>query len=67
MSGEEAIQAFGRLGFRKVRQKGSHAILKKDGHRLLLSVPVHDELRTGTLHRLIRDAGITDEEFLAAR
>lgn len=65
-SGKDAVTAFGRLGFKELRQTGSHAILKKEGHPLLLSVPLHKELHAGTLRRLIRDAGVTVEEFCAA-
>lgn len=63
VSGKKAVVAFRKLGFNRVRQQGSHAILKKDGFPLLLSVPLHDELKRGTLRRLIRDAGITVDEF----
>ena len=63
VSGKKAIKAFGRLGFHQARQRGGHAILKKDGFPLLLSVPLHDELKQGTLRSLIRDAGITIDEF----
>ena len=63
VSGKDAIKAFGKLGFHIVRQRGSHAILKKDGFPILLSVPLHDELKKGTLRSLIRDAGLTVDEF----
>ena len=63
VSGKEAIKAFGKLGFHIVRQRGSHIILKKDGFPILLSVPLHDELKKGTLRSLIRDAGLTVDEF----
>lgn len=63
VSGKEAIKAFGKLGFHIVRQRGSHIILKKDGFPILLSVPLHDELKKGTLRSLIRDAGLTLDEF----
>ena len=63
VSGAKAIRAFGRVGFHQARRRGSHIILKKDGFPLLLSVPLHDELKAGTLRSLIRDAGITVDEF----
>lgn len=63
ISGANAVKAFGKLGFCEVRQRGSHVILKKDDHPLLLSVPMHDKLKSGTLRTLIRDAGVTVEEF----
>lgn len=41
VSGAEAVRAFERAGWRKDRQKGSHAILIKPGHIASLSVPQH--------------------------
>jgi len=65
VSGAEAIKAFGKAGFYEARQRGSHVVLKKDGHPTLLTIPVHDELRAGTLRRSIRDSGLTVEQFCA--
>jgi len=39
--------------------------MKKPGCRFLLTVPLHKELDRGTLRRLIRDAGLTVDEFVA--
>lgn len=65
VSGEVAKAAFEKMGFRVARIKGSHHILKRDGHRYLLTVPIHGGkiLKPGTLRSLIRDAAITIEEF----
>lgn len=65
VTGEEAIKAFSKLGFSVARIRGSHHIMKKEGHRHLLTVPVHpgQTLKTGTLRSLIRDAGIIREQF----
>lgn len=66
VTGLEAIRAFEKDGFVEVRIKGSHHILKKKGHRFLLSVPVHGNrtLKPGTLKGLIRGAGMTVERFV---
>ena len=68
VSGDEAIAAFETFGFEVDRIKGSHHIMRKPGHRFHLSVPVHGnkDLKSGTLRSLIRDAGLTVEEFVAA-
>ena len=66
ISGTEAIKAFRRFGWQKVRQRGSHVTRAKAGTQLVLTVPLHFELDRGTLCRLIRDAGISVDEFLAA-
>lgn len=45
-------------------QVGSHLVLVKEGMRANLSIPQHRELSVGTLRALIRNAGLTVEEFL---
>ncbi|MCH7883629.1 MAG: type II toxin-antitoxin system HicA family toxin [Planctomycetes bacterium] len=65
ISGAEAIKAFGRAGFEKKRQRGSHVVLKKEGFPLHLCVPLHKELDRGILRSLIRDAGLTIEDFVS--
>jgi len=47
------------------RQKGSHMMLAKRGLAITLSIPDHRELDSGLLRGLIRDSGLTVEEFLA--
>jgi predicted RNA binding protein YcfA (HicA-like mRNA interferase family) len=68
VTGQEAIDAFGRLGFVESRVKGSHHVLKKDGYPKVISVPVHGAktLKTGTLRGLIRTSGHSVDEFVAA-
>lgn len=63
ISGADAVKAFCKAGFEQDRQRGSHAILKKAGFAVLLAVPLHEELKKGTLRRLIRDADLTVDEF----
>jgi mRNA interferase HicA len=67
VTGTEAIAALSRAGFETDRITGSHHVLKKAGHRFNLAIPVHGRrpLKRGTLRRLIRDAGLTVDEFCA--
>ena len=64
VSGVEAVRAFGKAGYELDEQHGSHMILRREDppHRRL-SVPNHKELAKGTLRTLIREAGLTVEEF----
>jgi len=62
----EVIKVFEKLGWQVARHQGSHIILTKKGHPATLSVPKHDRVARGTLRSLIRQAGITVEEFLLA-
>jgi predicted RNA binding protein YcfA (HicA-like mRNA interferase family) len=65
LSGQEVVRTFQALGW-IVARSGNHIILVKEGHSASLSVPDHKEVARGTLRRLIRDAGITVDEFVAA-
>jgi predicted RNA binding protein YcfA (HicA-like mRNA interferase family) len=66
ISGFEAMKAFRRAGFIIVRQRGSHVRLKKvTGDKVInLTVPMHKTLKKGTLHHLVKDSGMTMEEFI---
>lgn len=66
VSGAETIRALERLGFIRVRQRGSHVILKKetpDGE-IGCVVPLHRELAIGTLRGVLKQAHISPDEFL---
>ncbi len=66
VSGAETIRALERLGFTRVRQRGSHVILKKetpDGE-IGCVVPLHRELAIGTLRGVLKQAHISPDEFL---
>jgi len=64
LSGAEVIRALQRLGFEQVRQKGSHVSLHRGSDRCV--VPLHKEIRRGTLGEIIRQSRVTPAEFLAA-
>jgi predicted RNA binding protein YcfA (HicA-like mRNA interferase family) len=65
ISGREAAKAFQRAGWEPIGQVGSHLVLVKKGVRVNLSIPQHKELSVGTLRALIRNAGMTVDEFLS--
>ena len=66
ISGREAVAALAKVGYEKDRQKGSHIVLRQRAapHRRLV-VPDHRELAPGTLRAIIRQAGLTVEQFNA--
>ena len=64
IGGGECIKVLQRLGFLVVRQRGSHVILRRNDRGCV--VPLHRELKVGTLHGLLKQAGVTPEEFIAA-
>ena len=65
LSRRRVVRVFGKLGWEIARQRGSHIILIKEGSIATLSVPDHREVARGTLRSLIRDAGLTVNEFVA--
>ena len=66
VSGGEAIRVLERLGFKRARQQGSHVVLRKDTPEGATGcvVPLHRELAAGTLRGILRQAGVTSEQFL---
>jgi predicted RNA binding protein YcfA (HicA-like mRNA interferase family) len=66
ISGREAVSALGKIGYEIDRQRGSHIILRnRQPPNRRLVVPDHSEIAKGTLRTLIRQAGLTVEEFVA--
>ena len=64
ISGAEAVRALQKLGFIVLRQKGSHVILRRESTGCV--VPQHRELKVGTLSGVLKQAGVTVEEFMQA-
>ncbi|MBZ5703077.1 MAG: type II toxin-antitoxin system HicA family toxin [Acidobacteriia bacterium] len=66
ISGERTVKALKRAGFRELRQKGSHVSLeKRAGDQVRKTVvPMHSELAKGTLSDILKQSGLTLEEFL---
>ena len=59
----EAAAALLRAGFEFARQRGGHRIYVKGS--VGVTIPWHStDLRRGTLHQIIRQAGLTTDEFL---
>ena len=68
LNGHQIIKAMQRDGFEVVRVSGSHHMLRKPGKSLCkVSVPVHgsQDLPPGTVRSIIKQAGLTIEEFTA--
>ena len=64
-SGTVAVKKFKRAGWVVDRQVGSHVMLVKIGYPYTLSVPQHKELGIGILKKLIKQAGLSVEQFNA--
>jgi len=64
ISGRDAVKAFRKIGYELDHQTGSHMILRRRVYPYRrLTIPDHKELAKGALRALIREAGLTVEEF----
>ena len=64
ISGLECVKALEKIGFVVDRQRGSHIIMVREEPRTTISVPDHKELDRGTLRGIIRQAGLSVDEFI---
>ena len=64
-SGDEIARIMEKSGFLLVRQKGSHLIMQKrtGEETITVPVPMHREIKIGTLQSIIRQSGIAKESF----
>ena len=64
ISGAATVRIPERLGFVKARQQGSHVIMRRGAKGCV--VPMHAELKVGTLAGVLRQAEVSADEFIAA-
>lgn len=64
ISGQQCVRALEKAGFYVTRRRGSHIIMRRDDPFARTSVPGHKTLKRGTLRGIIKDAGLTVEEFV---
>ncbi len=66
ITSRKLIKALEKAGFKVHHVAGSHHILRhKENVALRVTVPFHNrDLKTGTLHRIVKDAGLTIGELL---
>jgi predicted RNA binding protein YcfA (HicA-like mRNA interferase family) len=64
VSGRDVVRALSKTGWHLDHQTGSHMVLRQavPPHRRLV-VPDHKEVAKGTMRKIIRDAGMTGDEF----
>jgi predicted RNA binding protein YcfA (HicA-like mRNA interferase family) len=64
VSGPDTVAALKKIGFYVRRQQGSHIILRRDNPFAQTVVPNHRELDSGTLRAIIRQIGISVDDFV---
>lgn len=65
VSGADCVKALGKVGFVTYRQRGSHVTVLRKDPPTQTTIPNHKELDRGTLRAIIRQAGLTVDEFVA--
>ncbi|HCC55483.1 MAG TPA: hypothetical protein DEQ20_11280 [Desulfobulbaceae bacterium] len=63
ISGAAVVRALERLGFEETRQAGSHIIMRRGSKGCV--VPMHNEVKIGTLAGVLRQADVSTDEFIA--
>jgi len=63
----EVIGVLQKLGFIEMRQSGSHKIFRHSENKRIIPVPIHGhrDIKKGTLHSIIKQSGVTRDEFIA--
>ncbi len=61
-SGAAIVKALERLGFVKIRQSGSHVIMRRGSKGCV--VPMHSEVKVGTLAGILRQAEVSQDAFI---
>lgn len=64
LSGRDVVKALESLGFEQVRQRGSHVVMRRGARGTV--VPLHREVKTGTLAGILRQAELSQDEFFNA-
>ncbi|MHB8628752.1 MAG: type II toxin-antitoxin system HicA family toxin [Aggregatilineales bacterium] len=65
ISGSECVAALEKAGFHFVRRsRGTHFFMQRDDPFAAVAVPAHRELGRGVLRSIIRDAGLTVDQFV---
>ncbi len=64
ISERDCVKALAKVGFYLKRQQGSHMILRRENPFGQVVVPDHKQLDRGTLRAIIRQAGLTIEDFV---
>ncbi len=67
ISGKKCVKILcNHFKFSLIRQKGSHVVLKKQVEKGSIGtvIPMHKELKVGTLKSILKLAKVTEEEFI---
>ena len=64
VSGRDVVKALSKIGYLLDRERGSHMILRQSSPPFRrVTIPDHKEVAKGTLRAIIREAGLTVDQF----
>lgn len=65
VSGQEVIKVLAKIGYEFDHQRGSHIVLRQSFEPFRrVTIPNHKEIAKGTLRKIIRETGLTVDEFV---
>jgi predicted RNA binding protein YcfA (HicA-like mRNA interferase family) len=64
ISGSDCVKALNKIGFVIYRQRGSHITMVRESPPSQTTIPNHKELDRGTLRAIIRQVGLTVDQFV---
>ncbi|MEZ4528617.1 MAG: type II toxin-antitoxin system HicA family toxin [Desulfobacterales bacterium] len=62
-SGRQIVKVLRRMGFVVDHQRGSHIFMHNLEKNISVIIPNHSEIKKGTLHNILKKAGITIEDL----
>ena len=64
ISADKCVTTLEKAGYRLLRQIGSHIHVRRDTPFAQVTVPNHKPIKRGTLQSIIRQSGLSVDEFL---
>ncbi len=65
LSGRKIVRVFLKIGYRQVSQRGSHIKIRNDADDITLIIPDHKEVDRWTLKGILKDAGLSVDDFMS--
>lgn len=62
-SGKQIVRVLRRIGYVVDHQRGSHALLHNLDKNISVIVPMHKEIKKGTLHNILKKDGISQKKL----
>jgi len=65
LKSQKIIRVLKKVGFEEIRQTGSHLILANKTMKKIIPIPIHNkDIKRGLLISIVKQAGLTAEEFI---